>query len=84
MYNYPQMVPNDSGFEELSHTADLAVRVWATSLPTLFIAAARGMYVLSGVKPSSGPRLTRLFSVEAIDNENLLVLFLSELVYVAE
>jgi len=71
-------------FEELQHTADWALRVWAGSLPALFSEAARGMNALSGAQPASGPRLSRTFAAEAADVESLLVLFLSELVYAAE
>lgn len=33
----------DSGFEELHHTADWSLRVWAGDRPALFEAAARRM-----------------------------------------
>ena len=39
----------ESGFLELPHTADWAVRVWAADLPALFAAAANGMNSLAGV-----------------------------------
>jgi SHS2 domain-containing protein len=71
-------------FEELAHTADWALRVWANDLPTLFIEAARGMNSLSGAQPAPGQHLSRAFSDDAPDMESLLVLFLSELVYAAE
>jgi SHS2 domain-containing protein len=71
-------------FEELPHTADWALHIWAADLPALFIEAARGMNTLSGAQPAPGPRLHRVFAAEAPDNESLLVLFLSELVYTAE
>jgi len=71
-------------FEELPHTADWALRVWAADLPALFVEAARGMNALSGAQPSARPRIRRAFAAEAPDVESLLVLFLSELVYAAE
>ena len=71
-------------FEELPHTADWALRVWAGSLPALFSEAAHGMNTLSGAQPAPGARLSRAFAAEAPDVESLLVLFLSELVYAAE
>jgi SHS2 domain-containing protein len=73
-----------SGFEELPHTADWAIRVWARSLPDLFAEAARGMNVLSGAKPGPGKRVSRTFKAEAPDLESLLVAFLSELVWEVE
>ena len=71
-------------FEELPHTADWALRVWAPSLEGLFSEAARGMNSLSGAQPAPGAPLIQVFSAKAPDPESLLVLFLSELVYAAE
>jgi SHS2 domain-containing protein len=78
------MAARKSGFEELPHTADWQMRVWATSLPGLFAEAARGMNALAGIKPSPGARVRREFEAEAADAESLLVAFLSELVWAAE
>ena len=78
------MVSKDSGYKEQFHTADWALHVWAASLPALFVAAARGMNNLSGAQPAQSPLVSRRFSAEAADNESLFVLFLSELVFVAE
>jgi SHS2 domain-containing protein len=72
------------GFEELEHTADWALRVWAPDLPSLLAEAARGMNALSGVALAQGPRLRREFEAQGDDPESLLVTFLSELVYYAE
>ncbi len=71
-------------YEELPHTADWCLRVWAGSLPVLFAEAARGMNALSGVRLAEGPRAWRTFETAAPDPESLLVAFLSELVYAAE
>ena len=72
------------GFEEISHTADWSVRVWAEDLPLLFAEAARAMNSLSGTSAGSGPRVQRVFETEAPDGESLLVAFLSELLYYQE
>lgn len=72
------------GFEEISHTADWSVRVWAESLPGLFAECARAMNALSGTRIGGRPRLKRRFECEAPDAESLLVAFLSELVYYQE
>ena len=72
------------GFEEISHTADWSVRIWAAALPSLFAEAARAMHALSGTVTGAGPRVTRTFECEAPDAESLLVAFLSELVYYQE
>jgi SHS2 domain-containing protein len=78
------MAEKESGFEELSHTADWAMRVWTGSLPVLFAEAARGMNALSGAKPAPGPRVSRTFETQAPEMESLLVAFLSELVWTVE
>ena len=72
------------GFEEISHTADWSVRVWAKDLPLLFAEAARAMNSLSGTILSDDSRVKRSFESEAPDAESLLVSFLSELVYSQE
>jgi SHS2 domain-containing protein len=72
------------GFEEIPHTADWSVRVWAQDLPSLFAEAARAMNSLSGTAVSGGRRVTRTFESEGLDAESLLVSFLSELVYCQE
>src|SRR5574339_1104770 len=72
------------GFEEISHTADWSVRVWAPDLPSLFAEAARAMNSLAGTVMGHGPRLKRTFESEAPDAEGLLVAFLSELLYCQE
>ncbi len=72
------------GHEEVPHTADWALRVWAEDLPSLFAEAAAGMASLSGVKLEAGPRTVRTFGLDAPDDEGLLVAFLSELLYLQE
>lgn len=72
------------GFQEISHTADWSVHVWAQDLPSLFAESARAMNSLSGMRIGNGPRLKRTFEAEAPDAESLLVAFLSELVYCEE
>lgn len=72
------------GFEEVSHTADWSVRVWAPDLPSLFREAARAMNSLSGTVIGTGERVSKTLEVEGPDVESLLVAFLSELVYYQE
>ena len=71
-------------FEELSHTADLSLRVSANSVSELFIESARGMNALAGVQPAQSPIYHRSFTASAPDLESLLVAFLSELVFYYE
>jgi SHS2 domain-containing protein len=73
------------GYEEISHTADLALRVWGGTLNALFVNAARGMTTLMSDAASEGmPAITRSLSIEALDAEDLLVEWLSELAFLAE
>jgi len=72
------------GFEEIPHTADWSVRVWADDLPSLFAESARAMNRLARVETGSNPRVKRAFESEGSDAESLLVAFLSELVYYNE
>lgn len=69
------------GYDEIAHTADWALKVWAPDLLSLFITAARGMYSLLGVVQKPGERVNRKISIESQDMEGLLVEFLSELLY---
>jgi len=75
---------SSTGFEELTHTADWAMRVWAPTLEELFVQAAKGMNALSGARLVRGRRVKRTFTAESADEESLLVIFLSELIYLAE
>ncbi|MEJ5248455.1 MAG: archease [Caldilinea sp.] len=72
------------GYEEIEHTADWALRVWAPDLPELLSEAARGMNALAGVKLNTTNRASRPIHLTAPDAESLLVAFLSELLYLAE
>ncbi len=71
-------------YEEVQHTADWSLRVWAADLNELFAEAARGMNALTGARPAPGPASHRTLETTAPDPESLLVSFLSELVYAAE
>jgi len=72
------------GFEELPHTADCALRVWATDLPSLFTDAAMGLNSIAGAVVGVEPRRRRCISLHGSDPEILLVSFLSELIYLQE
>ena len=72
------------GYEEIPHTADWSIRVWADDLAGLLAESARGMYWLSGAELTEEPRTRTNFETEEPDSESLLVAFLSELVYYTE
>jgi SHS2 domain-containing protein len=71
-------------FEEVFHTADRCLRVWAADLAGLFSESAIGMNALAGVRLAEGPRARRTFETAELDPESMLVAFLSELLNAAE
>jgi len=73
-----------SGFLEISHTADWAIRVWAPDLAGLMEESARGMYALMGCQLQLVPVIERSFEVQNGDAEDLLVAFLAEILNYAE
>ena len=76
----------DQGFEEIEHTADVALKVWGADLATLFANAARGMAALLAGSESVElrPTMEELIELSAYDVETLLVSWLEELLYLAE
>jgi SHS2 domain-containing protein len=71
-------------YEEIHHTADWSLRVWASDLPGLFAESARGMSALSGLRLSPGLKVNRTIVTVGPDPESLLVGFLSELIFIGE
>ncbi len=72
---------NCSGYEEVPHTADMAMKVWAPDLVDLLRQAAAGMQTLMGLQLTVGQRIRKSIDLQAEDAEGLLVGFLSELLY---
>ncbi len=70
-----------TGFEEIEHTADWALRVWGPDLPALCRAAAQGMYALMHTDLAAGPRRQHTFTLAAAEPEDTLIDFLSELLF---
>ena len=71
-------------FEEIEHTADIAMRVWGRDLTELFANAAYAMgYMLTDVEDVV-PTVTETIELEAEDVEILLVDWLSELLFLGE
>jgi SHS2 domain-containing protein len=73
-----------SPFQEVDHTADWALRVWAPTLKELFVDAARGMYNLAGASVKPGSVIRRKVELSAPDYESLLVNWLQELLFYTE
>ena len=75
---------HSSGYLEISHTADWALKVWALDLPGLFEQAAHGMYALLQIQLQPGGHYSCPVDLDAEDAEGLLVSFLSELLYLTD
>ena len=73
-----------SPYRFLSHTADMAVAVRAATLPALFGHAAAALFDLTTDRRSVWPRRRARVVAEGLTLENLLVRFLSELLYLQE
>ena len=72
------------GYKEIQHTADWALKIWATDLAGLLAESAQGMYMLANAEPAKGPRVRRELTISAEDAESLLVAFLTELLHFSE
>ena len=75
---------NYSGFREVAHTADVALKVRGNSIEDLFIQAALGMHAIMKMKLANGKFIQREIFLKEVDIESLLVSFLSELIFYAE
>lgn len=73
------------GWEEVDHTADVALRVWAESLTGLFEQAASGMLALiDGQTNGQAPGFERSVRVSAPDAETLLVDWLTAILTIMD
>jgi SHS2 domain-containing protein len=72
---------NNLPYEEIEHTADLAMRVRGKDMADLLRHAAEGMLALSEAQSKPGEvRLVKI-KLQAPDDEQLLVMWLEELLY---
>ncbi|HID61297.1 MAG TPA: archease [Anaerolineae bacterium] len=71
-------------FEEVEHTADLALKVHGHSLEEIFANAAYGLFSLMADLENLSPNISREVHLEAPDRESLLVDWLNELLYLHE
>jgi SHS2 domain-containing protein len=70
-------------FEEISHTADIKIRVRAPTLEALFSETFNAlMQIMYGTERGGG--IVKEIRVESHDNESLLLDFLSEVLFVSE
>ena len=71
-------------FEEVEHTADLALKVHGHSLEEIFANAACGLFSLMADLGKLSPSIHREIHLGAPDRESLLVDWLNELLYLHE
>jgi len=74
----------DRRFEEIEHTADIAIRTWGRDLAELFANAAYGMACQLADPDGLSLTVERPVQLEAFDVETLLVTWLGELLYLGE
>jgi len=75
---------NLPAWEEVEHTADWSLRVRGADLRSLFENAALGMVSLLGDANPKQITFQRTIEVSAMDQESLLVEWLTELLYLLE
>ncbi len=74
-----------AAFRLLEHTADIGIEAQAASCEELFVQAAKGLLaVLAGSGETSGPVRDITLEVNAGDVEELLVVWLNELLYLIQ
>ncbi|MDK6028131.1 archease [Ignisphaera sp. 4213-co] len=71
----------ERGFEFLSHTADVLIKVWGESLETVFEEAAKAMFEVITDTSRVEPKNVVEISVCGYDVENLLYRWLEEMLY---
>jgi len=77
--------PESGFFEEVEHTADVALRCGGPDLETFFRSAAQGLYHLMGITAGGTEKsVPYALALAAEDLEGLLVAWLGELAYLAE
>lgn len=72
------------GYEEVDHTADIALRVWGEDFQTLLTQAAEGLYTLMGIVTLTGSSFENVIPIPQGNRETMLVDFLTELLYLSE
>jgi SHS2 domain-containing protein len=72
------------GYELLDHTGDLGIRVWAADVKGVFQEAARAIFAIITDIDKVEVHVNRKVTVKASTLEELLVAWLSELLYLHE
>lgn len=71
-------------YEEIHHTADLALRVWGEGFHDMLRHAAEGMYDLMGARIEKTNSLEESFQITNGSHEEILVDFLNELLFLCD
>ena len=71
-------------YETIDHTADIGVKAWGDNLPQAFEVAGYSMFDIITDAESIEPIMEREIKLEADDLEQLLVDWLSELLFILE
>ncbi|NIM92455.1 MAG: archease [Anaerolineales bacterium] len=74
----------EDGYQELNHTADIAIRVQGEDLGDILRNAASGMLDLMEFPPGEPSGEVLQLEIDALDEEDLLVAWLQEILYVLE
>jgi SHS2 domain-containing protein len=72
------------GYEEIDHTADVAMRVRGEDLNSLLVHAAEGLYSIMRIDINSEQKYSIDFEVRCETQESMLIDFLNELLYYVE
>ncbi|MFW6188961.1 MAG: archease [Planctomycetota bacterium] len=72
---------DSGGYEEIEHTADIGLRVWAEDLPGVFERAAEGFIGLLLDPETVEPERTVQISADGADAEELLVGWLEDILF---
>jgi SHS2 domain-containing protein len=75
---------NEMGYELLDHTGDIGIKVWADDVKGIFQEAARALFDIITDLEKVEKRLERVVAVEGSGQEELMVAWLSELLYLHE
>lgn len=78
------MAAAESRYEQVEHTADLALRIYGQTWRELFANAAYAMFSQLTDLQRIAPLLQREVKVEGVDRESLLVNWLNELLYLQD
>ena len=73
-----------SGYEEIDHIADLAIRVWGEDIFAIMRQSARGMYAFMNVVSNRDAAIKLTIPIQKSLSEIMLIDFLSELLYLSE